>query len=443
LNNPTPIEQLPLPPGNFGLPIIGETLKFLRDRKFAEKRYRQYGSIFKTKLFGSPTIVLTGADANRFLFSQENKNFTIAWPRSVEVLLGENSLALQTGNIHQQRRKLMGQAFQPRSLANYLPTIIDITNQYLEKWVNMKTLTWYPEIRNYTFDIAGKIFVGKDQNDITNLSEQFEIWVEGLFSIPINLPGTRFTKAWQARQKLLEYLEQIIQERQASNDLGTDALGILLQAEDEAGQRLPLAELKDQILVLLFGGHETLTSAIASFCLLTAQHPEVLAKARAEQKQFDPTIPISLEQLKEMTYLEQVLKEVLRLTPPVGGAFRRAIADSEYKGYRIPQGWSVQYQIRQAHKDDSVYVLPAEFDPDRFSPARQEDKSQVFSFIPFGGGLRECLGKEFARLEMKVLAAMLLRKYEWQLLPDQDLTLTTIPTPKPKDGLKVIFGEMS
>lgn len=442
MNNPTPIEQLPLPPGNFGLPIIGETLNFLRDRKFAEKRYQKYGSIFKTKLFGSPTIVLTGAEANRFLFSQENKYFTVSWPRSFEILLGENSIVLQTGNIHQQRRNLMAQAFQPRSLANYLPTIINISNEYLEKWVNMKTFTWYPELRNYTFDIAGKIFVGKDQNDITRLTEQFEIWVEGLFSIPINLPGTKFAKAWQARQKLLECLEQIIQERQASNDLGNDALGILLQAEDEAGQRLPLAELKDQILVLLFGGHETLTSAIASFCLLTAQHPEVLEKARAEQKQFDPNIPITLEQLKEMTYLEQVLKEVLRLTPPVGGAFRRAIADSEYKGYRIPKGWSVQYQIRQAHKDDSVYVLPAEFDPDRFSPARQEDKSQVFSFIPFGGGLRECLGKEFARLEMKVLAAMLLRKYEWQLLPDQDLSLTTIPTPKPKDGLKVIFGEL-
>jgi retinoid hydroxylase len=426
------------PPGSLGLPVLGETLQFLRDPDFAKKRHQRYGPIFKSQLLGRPTVFLKGPEANSFVLTQENKYFVISWPPSVKALLGPLSLALQTGEVHIQRRKLMSQAFQPRALAGYLPAMAAISDRYLERWAELETLTWYPELRNYTFDVACQLLVGLEQASQTELGHWFETWCEGLFSLPLNLPWTRFGKAYRCRTQLLRGLEALIRDRQQQSDPGTDALGLLLQARDETGHQLSVDELKDQVLLLLFAGHETLTSAIASFCLLLAQYPSVKAKARAEQAQFVDQ-PLSLETLKQMSYLEQVLKEVLRCIAPVGGGFRQVLQPCEFDGFTIPSGWNVLYEINLTHQESEIFRDPEQFDPDRFSPERAEDRSKPFSHVPFGGGLRECLGKEFARLEMKLFAAKLLQGYDWELRPDQDLTLVTIPTPHPKDGLKVQF----
>ncbi len=238
---------------------------------------------------------------------------------------------------------------------------------------------------------------------------------------------------------MLAEIEKIVHQRQETGNSYQDVLELLLQAEDEEGKRLSLNELKDQLLTLLFAGHETLTSALASLCLLLVQNPEVLATARSEQQQLGIDTPLTSENLKQMTYLDQVLKEVMRLIPPVGGGFREVIQSCEFNGFRIPQGWSVLYQVGKTHTDQSVYNHPEVFDPERFSPQRAEDKPKPFSYIPFGGGVRECLGKEFAKLEMKLFAALLLRHYQWELLPEQNLEMTMVPTPHPQDGLKVSF----
>jgi retinoid hydroxylase len=255
--------SLPLPQGNFGLPFVGETISFLRDPDFANKRHKQYGAVFKTHIFGRPTIYMSGSEANRFLFANENQYFAIAWPHTTKTLLGPASLALKTGVEHQQRRKLLSQAFQPRALADYVLTMADITHKYLQKWDNLGTLTWYPELRKYTFDVACKLLVGTDDAAESNFAKLFEEWCEGLFSLPISLPWTKFGKALRCRQQLLKLIEAIILERQQQPNSDRDALGLLLQARDEDGNGLSLAELKDQVLLLLFAGHETLTSAIS------------------------------------------------------------------------------------------------------------------------------------------------------------------------------------
>ncbi|MEK0181651.1 cytochrome P450 [Microcoleus anatoxicus] len=425
-----------LPPGSFGLPLMGDTLNFLRDSQFAKKRHQQYGNIFKTSIFGQPTVFMCGQEANLFVLSHENQYFVVSWPPSTKALLGPLSLALQTGADHQNRRKLLYQAFQPRALAGYTEAMEDITERYLERWAKMSEFAWYPELRNYTFDVACKLLVGIDSGSEMPLGHYFETWCKGLFSIPLDVPWTVFGKAKNSRKLMLAELEKIIRDRQQGIPGGNDALGLLISARDDEGNSLSVEELKDQVLLLLFAGHETLTSAIASFCLLVAQHPDVTAKVRAEQQQFPPTEPLTLEQLKQMTYLEQVLREVLRLVPPVGGGFRTVINACEFGGYEIPKGWSVLYQINQTHQDATVYPEPDRFNPDRFNSERS---AKPFSYVPFGGGLRECLGKEFARLEMKLFAARMIRECEWELLPNQDLNLIRVPTPHPRDGLRVKF----
>lgn len=432
--------SLPFPPGQFGLPIVGETLAFFRDRDFAKKRHQKYGSIFKTRIFGKPTILIKGATANRFLFTNENKYFISSWPPSTRILLGSLSLAIRTGGEHKQRRKIMAQAFRPRALHSYLETMQTITNQYLNSWEKQQYLTWYPQLRNYTFDIACQLFVGLENGSETKLGHLFEVWSQGLFSLPIDLPWTRFGRALASRKKMLQELENIIGERLEHEETGNDALGILIQAEDEDGNKLSLDELKDQLLLLLFAGHETLTSGLTSFCLLMAQYPEVLQKVRAEQQQFSETM--TLETLSKMTYLDQVLQEVLRLVPPVGGGFREVIEDCEMEGYLIPKGWNVLYQINQTHREETVYPQSDHYQPERFNPERTNNPSKTDHYVPFGGGMRECLGKEFARLEMKLFAVNLVRHYQWELVPDQETELLTVPVPRPRDGLKVKFTKI-
>lgn len=431
------VSNLPLPPGDFGLPVIGDTLSFFRDPNYGEKQHAKYGPVFKTRLLGNPTLFVKGAEANEFVLTNENNYFVVSWPPSTKALLGSLSLALQTGGAHQNRRKLLAQAFMPRALSGYIDTMQGITRAYAEKWASQKTLTWYPELRDYTFDVACKLLVGLDNGSDTELGHLFETWCSGLFSIPLALPWTRFGKAKRARTKLLTLLEEIIRQRQQTTDLGTDALSLLIQAKDDDGNSLTIDELKDQVLLLLFAGHETLTSAIASFCLLVAQHSQVLASLEAEQANFNPAEPLTLDALKQMTYLEQVLQEVLRLIPPVGGGFRQVIKACELNGYRVPEGWTVLYEINQTHLNSDEYQTPADFQPERFTKGEQPNK---YSYVPFGGGIRECLGKEFARLEMKLFAVHLIRHYQWELMPDQDLSMVVVPTPHPRDNLRVRFG---
>jgi retinoid hydroxylase len=434
------LNSLPEPPGENGLPFIGETIAFFADPKFNQKRKAKYGKIYKTNIFGSPTVMMIGSEANTFLFRNENKYVVSTWPKSTRILLGKESLAVNNGSFHTSRRKLLYQAFQPRALANYMPTMEKITDEYLQKWSQMKTLTWYPELRDYTFDIASNLFVSTDGGSQTPIGHYFEDWCAGLFTMPISLPWTKFGKALIARKKLLENIEEIIIKRQQANHPGEDALGLLIQAEDDRGNSLSLSELKDQILLLLFAGHETLTSAIASFCLLTAQHSDVMQRLREEQERLNIAGTSTLDDLKNMVYLEQVLKEVMRLIPPVGGGFREAVKTFSFGGYRIPKGWNIQYQIAQTHQDEEIYPESDRFDPDRFAPDQLADQQASFGYIPFGGGLRECIGKEFARLEMRLFASKLIRNYQWSLVPDQNLDLVTVPTPHPRYGLKVNFS---
>jgi retinoid hydroxylase len=118
---------LPLPPGKLGLPLLGETIDFLRDKNFSKKRQDLYGNLYTTHLFGRPTVVVIGADANRFLLTNENTYFTSTWPKSTKELLGAASLSIQKGGEHLQRRKLLSQAFQPRALTSYVSGMEAIT----------------------------------------------------------------------------------------------------------------------------------------------------------------------------------------------------------------------------------------------------------------------------------------------------------------------------
>ncbi|WP_309735853.1 cytochrome P450 [Chamaesiphon sp. OTE_75_metabat_556] len=371
--------SLPLPPGKAGLPWIGETISFLTDPDFATKRRQQYGAIFRTHIIGKPTVVMSGAAANKFILATHFDKFSWrdGWPDNFKELLGA-SLFLQEGVEHQRNRKLLMPAFHGKALVNYVETINEITDRYLAKWSQTDELTWFPELKNLTFEIASVLLIGSAPGaETTELSRLFTELTNGLFTLPLKWSYTTYGRAIAARDKLLAHIETVVLERQQQPT--QDALGLLVQSQDEDGLRLSVAELKVQALLLLFAGHETTTSLIASLCLALAQHPEILAQARAEQVQIGLDAPISIDSLKQMTYLDRVLREVERMYPPVGGGFRGVVEEFEFNGYRVPKGWQVLYRIPEAHFDEAVYPHPNNFDPDRFAPERYESKPSDYT----------------------------------------------------------------
>jgi retinoid hydroxylase len=460
--------KLPLPPGRLGLPWIGETLSFLRDPNFALKRQQQYGSLFKSRIIGQPTVFFCGPEANAFVLSSHADCFSWrgGWPDTFKTLLGE-SLFLQEGAEHRRNRRLLMPAFHGKALEGYFSTMVALSERYLADWEKKRQFTWFPELKKFTFEVASVLLVGTaigdapaqqapaQQAQIEQLSAWFTDLTNGLFSLPVRWGPTPYARALVGRDRLLTYIQQEITQRRAllqsshpaerATDLPTDVLTLLLQTEDEDGNRLSEAEIKVQTLLMLFAGHETTTSMLTSLVMALAQHPDVLAKARAEQQSvmMNAANELSLTQIQQMPYLDQILKEVERQYPPIGGGFRKVIKAFDFNGYHVPAGWLALYRIDAAHKDERCYSHPTVFDPDRFSPERAEQKKFDYSLVGFGGGPRVCLGMAFAKLEMKVLAALLLRRYDWQLDLDQDLTMQPIPSLRPADGLKVAFRPLN
>jgi len=433
----------PLPPGEMGLPILGQTLQFLFDRSFPDKQYAKYGAISKTNLLGRPTVFMIGSEAAEFVLSSHMECFSWkeGWPDNFKMLLGE-SLFLQDGEEHRRNRRLMMPAFHGQALHGYVSTMEEITQRYLARWIEKGEFTWFNEFKKLTFEIASQLLIGSkagDEAEVEQLSKLFTTLTNGLFAIaPFKLPFTTLGKALKARDRLLEHLTKVVKERQQRPT--HDVLSMLIQAQDEDGSRFSLEELKAQAMLMLFAGHETTTSMLTWFCLELGRHPEVLERARQEQVALAKTGKLNLEQLGQMTYLDQILQELERLHPPVGGGFRGVVKPFEFNGYHVPKGWLVLYSIIVTHKQADIYPNPTQFDPDRFSPDRQEHKQKPFSLIGFGGGARICIGIAFAKLEMKIIAAHLLRDYKWDILPDQNLEPFPIPTLRPKDGLKVKFS---
>ena len=431
------IKSLPLPPGSFGLPLIGETIDFLRDRDFGDKREAKYGPIYKTHILGRPTVAMVGPEANRFILQTHFDHFSWrdGWPANFQELLGK-SLFLQDGEEHKRNRRLLMPAFHGTALNNYFVIMVDLIHGYLRKWSQMRNLTLLPEMKQMTFEVASVLLLGSQPGvQTTVLAQNFAQLSGGLFTLPIKLPFTIYTKALKARDFLLNYVEEQIREREKNPT--QDALSLLIQTRDEEGNSLSREEIKVQALLMLFAGHETTTSMLTSLSMALAQHPEILTQAKTEQEKLKQQSDLTIEQLKQMPYLEQILKEVERKYPPVAGGFRGVVKPFTYNGYYVPEGWQVLYGIEKTHRDPRVYTNPTDFDPDRFSPERVEQKKMEYSLVGFGGGPRFCLGYAFAQMEMKIFASLLLRNYRTELEPNQDLSLNAIPSLHPRSGLKI------
>jgi len=431
-------ETYPLPPGTFGLPLVGETFEFLRSsRLFCEKRSRLHGPAFRSHVLGSKTVFLLGAEANQWVFAGEGKYLRNRWNSGTRRLLGARCLALLEGGEHLERRRLLAPHFSYVAMRGFVPTIESITTRHLERWAARPgDFTLWDSMRELAFEIALALIFGEDRVDVPFLLKHFQRWTAGLFTpVPVALPFTTFGRALASKQAMMEYLDRVVAERRALAEQPADLLGALLNSRDDAGQPLPSDVIRDELQLLLFAGHDTTVTATSNLMLQLASNPEALRLGREAVAGLNG--PLTLDSLRGTPALARLISEGMRLVPPIGGLFRSTTRDAVYKGYRIPKGWTVMLNVGFTHRHTN-WTEPTRFDPERFGPERNEQRTPG-SFIPFGGGPRTCLGQHFAMVEMSVLLALLLNRYAWELVPGQDLTYSLFPFPRPRSGIQIRF----
>ncbi|WP_322757332.1 cytochrome P450 [Synechococcus sp. CBW1107] len=435
--DPHSLRPLPRTPAVSG---VLETLAFFRDPDFARSNFERYGDVYETTLLGQRTVFIRGDRAISDLFAQ-SESIEGWWPDSVRQLLGPLSLANRNGADHKARRRVVGQLFASAALKRYSPAIVALVDALSQELLSAAApVALVPRLRRFAFHVIASTVLGLDPNDRDALFVDFETWCQGLFSLPFALPGSPFARARQARQRLLRRLGAVLDKAQAAAasgaPLAAGGLDLLAGGLDEAGLPLGDDDVAEQLLLLLFAGYETTASALSCLVLTLLQHPAELAWLQQELDSLpwppppgEATTPYDPLRAPR---LDAVVQEVMRLTPPVGGFFRRTRQPIALDGVLVPADRVVQVSIVASHRHGS-----ATEDLEVFRPQRHLAGTCTATLLPFGGGERVCLGKALAELEIRLLIVGLLKPLTLALEPDQNLTLAIIPSPSPKDGLLV------
>ncbi|KAG8656715.1 hypothetical protein MANES_03G000200v8 [Manihot esculenta] len=422
-----------LPPGNTGWPLIGESIEFLstgrkgQPEKFIFNRMEKFSSkVFKTSLFCEPAAVFCGAAGNKFLFSNENKLVTAWWPNSVNKIFPSSN---QTSSQEESKRmrKLLPQFLKPEALQRYISIMDDIAQKHLAfDWDNKEQVIVFPLAKMYTFSLACRLFLSmEDREEVEKFAKPFEVLASAIIAIPINFPGTPFNRGIKASNLVRKELIKMIKQRKID-----DILSHMLTTADENGQYMNEMDIADKILGLLIGGHDTASAAITFVVKYLAELPHVYNKVLEEQMEIArakaPGELLNWEDIQKMKYSWNVACEVMRLAPPLQGAFREAMTDFTYADYTIPKGWKLYWSANSTHRNPEYFPDPENFEPSRFDgigPA-------PYTFVPFGGGPRMCPGKEYARLEILVFIHNVVKKFKWEkLLPQENIIIDPLPIP--------------
>ena len=401
---------------------LRETLEFFRDPGFSAKRFEALGDVFETRLLAQRIVFIRGERAISDLLKQGSA-LQGWWPDSVRQLLGSKSLANRNGPAHKARRRVVGQLFSSGALSRYTPSIQGLIEELvveLQEAEEPQPLA--VRMRRFAFAVIAGPVLGLDAGDRDALFSDFEIWTQALFSIPLNIPGTPFARAMAARERLLTRLKTVLKESNANKG----GLDLLSDGLDEVDIPLDDDDLVEQLLLLLFAGYETTASSLSCLFRALLLNPDV-------QNWLLPELmasPWPFEASHRSPRLDATVLEVMRLTPPVGGFFRRNLQPIELADVEIPADRVIQVVL-------AATTAGSHDDLDAFRPQRHLDGTFNRTLLPFGGGERVCLGKALAELEIRLMTVGLLQKLTLQLAPDQDLSLQQIPSPTPRDGLLV------
>ena len=393
------------------------------------------GDVFRINLPGFAPVFLVGPEANRFVLVSGRED--LRWrPEGdpVERLLRQGLLVVD-GDFHDELRRTLFPALHKQTLPAYASSMIRRTDQVIRTWKSGQVVDMLVEMRKTALLILMDTLLGVDFT--LELERLWQAILRMLAYISpgswVLLPGLPRPGYRWALQKMDAYLYRLIENRRitlerADSTQAQDLLSLLISTGMEDGL------IRDQLLTILIAGHDTSTAWLAWTLHLLGSHPEELERVQAEVDQVlgeeDPN-PATLDALPRM---DLVLKETNRLYPPIHIGMRTAARDLDFQGYRIPSGSRVTYSIYLTHRDPRYWSEPDRFKPERFlEPSRNRP---AYTYLPFGGGPRNCIGMAYAQMEVKIVLGRLLQKYRLETVPGQ-VHAHMGATLEPRPGVKM------
>lgn len=453
---------LPIAEGEQGLTILKGLLK---DRSLltALSLMRQHvGPIFQITLPRFKPAVAVGPESNREVLVTKRREFSWRNESDPVVKLLRHGVLVVDGEEHDRLRAIMDPPLHRRNVIPHIPAFWRTANTLTDAWTDGGTVDMLVEMRKAALLILmGTMFQVDFAPDMERLWKPILKAIAyispGFWIMAPNLPRPGYKKAIK---ELDAYLYQIIRQRRVDLENGAVPVeGDLLAKLINEGLDDDL--IRDQLLTMLIAGHDTSTALLAWVWYLLGSNPEAMAQAKAEvDSVFGQPLTVNrelfsenglrnaddgsrmtdhaptIEQINQLAYLDMVIKEALRLYPPIHVGNRRAIEDMTLLEYDVPQDTRVMYSIYLSHRDERYWDEPEKFCPHRFDKNESEQGERPsLTYIPFGGGPRNCIGAAFAQVESKVVLARILQRFDLELLNGDKIKPYMGATLEPKPGV--------
>jgi cytochrome P450 len=349
-----------------------------------------------------------------------------------------NGLLTSEGELHRQQRRLIQPIFNHRNLQAYAKPMVDRAAILSASWNDAQPVNVTAAMTALTLSIVCQTLFGLEiDRDATRVREllaqmtgAFPLLMGPFGGLLTKLGHARVRNGLAAREELHVIVRRLIDQRRSSPDRTLDLLSLLFAAQDEeTGTRMSDQQIEDEAMTIFLAGHETTATALSWTFYLLAQHPEFDYKLRTQLNAILGDNPPSAAQLAELTLLDELVHESLRLYPPAWIIGRRATEDLQIGGTHIPKRSLLIVSPWVMHRSARYYVRPTEMNPDRWTESFRKQLPK-YAYFPFGGGPRQCIGEGFAWMELKLILAVLMRDWRVELMPGQDIR------PKPAMTLK-------
>jgi cytochrome P450 len=433
---PPPGSGLKAVRGERGLPWLGQALEQMRyGPALAMRKYLEYGPVAGGRVFGTPVVQMVGPDALQQVYLNRDKAFAHGWDFFIGPFF-RRGLMLMDFEEHLFHRRIMQEAFTSDRLDGYFDKITRLVGSTVARWPEHVRFPLYPTVKRMSLDVAADVFMAVEVGaERARLAKAFLACTHaGLSILRFNAPGGKWAAGLRGRKLLEDYFARMLPAKRASVD--NDLFSALCHAETEDGERFSDADVINHMIFLIMAAHDTSSVTVSAVAYYLGKHPEWQERARAESLARGDR-PLNVAGLKELRTLDLVIKETLRLVPPVPGPIRRTVKDTEVLGHHIPADTMITIGTWATHLLPELWTEPLRFDPERFAEPRREDRRHRFAWLPFGGGVHKCIGMHFGMLEVKTVLDAMLRRYRWRYPDDYEVRWGFTSLPFPRDDLPI------
>jgi sterol 14-demethylase len=408
-----------------GLPLIGHTLTFVKDTiGLLQRTYDECGPVGRFKLFGKDMILFTGPEAQEALFRKPDEVLSpnAAYKMMVPVFGEGVAYGAEPARMAEQMHMLYP-ALRNARMRTYTEIVAKETLDIIRDWGDegeIEASSFFGTLTNYTSSscLLGTEFRNEMSEEFAKVYYDLERGIVAWGYIHPYLPIPAFRRRDRARARLGEMVSEIVEKRRRSGYCGEDFLQTLMDSEYSDGTKLTDHEITGMLVAAMFAGHHTSSVTTAWTLIELLRHPRFLSEVQDEiRSRYAAGEDYDFLSLRDLEKTEGAVKEALRIHPPLFILLRAALQDCEILGYQVKKGNWVAVSPMVAHRDGTVFENPLEFDPDRYLPPREEDR-RPFTYISFGGGRHKCMGNAFAILQIKTIVAVLLNRYDFELVGD-------------------------